>query len=1084
MLGTTVPLRQERIVAVVQNEGAARLARLGRLRRALPVAGQGALGAVVCGLWLGLASPSLQLLPGIGGLADESIEISLQSAMLGIEDGSGRPDGRNALAAADVLGLSFAAELLADVPARAVPANGIVRLDPSAARLAAALSAPDEGPAAEPVARTPQPVAPTAAGPPPAAQRSTDAPTRPEPAPPAPVAPTPSAPAGPAPAPKPDPVVVPPPAPSPGVQEIEFASQPPAALVAGDLYEVAATSSSGVPVALSVGGDDGVCSLSGTKVIFHRAGTCVVIAKLPGTARLAAAERRQLLQVGRAAQTVAFTSAPPSAAQAGGTYEAAAASSTGLPVTLAASGACSLRDGRVRLDGPGLCTVHAEQAGDEAYAPASAEQSFSVALAPVIRLSQSIAFTSTPPSGAAWGNPGYAVSAAASSGLPVALSLAASSAGVCSLAGGLVSLDGVGTCTILADQGGSSSWLPADQVEQSFTVGKASQTVSISSPAPSDARFEGADYAVSASASSGLPVSFSLAASSAGVCSLSGSTVSMTGVGTCTVRADQAGDGSYEAAAQAQQSFTVAKATQSVSFSSAAPSDARFGGADYAVSASASSGLPVALSLAPASAGVCSLSGSTVSMTGVGTCTILADQAGDGSYEAAAQAQQSFAVAKASQTVSFTSSAPSDARFGGAPYAVSASASSGLPVALSLAASSAGVCSLSGSTVSMTGVGTCTVRADQAGNGSYEAATQAQQSFAVAKATQTVSFTSSAPSAAVVGGATYAVSASASSGLPVSFGIAPASAGVCSLSGSTVSMTAGGTCTILADQAGNGSYEAATQAQQSFAVAKASQTVTFTSTAPSGAVVGGATYAVSASASSGLTVSFSIAPASAGVCSLSGSTVSMTAGGTCTILADQTGNGSYEAATQAQQSFAVAKASQTVTFTSTPPSGAVYGGAPYVVSASASSGLPASFSLDPASAGTCSLSGSTVSMTGVGTCTVRADQAGNGSYEAAAQAQQSFAVAKAPQTITFTSTPPVVDEDVYFYNVTATATSGLSVGFSTPSSGVCAVFGAWVWFYGNGTCLVWADQAGDANWAPAPRATQSILVTGKGGDGD
>jgi large repetitive protein len=78
----------------------------------------------------------------------------------------------------------------------------------------------------------------------------------------------------------------------------------------------------------------------------------------------------------------------------------------------------------------------------------------------------------------------------------------------------------------------------------------------------------------------------------------------------------------------------------------------------------------------------------------------------------------------------------------------------------------------------------------------------------------------------------------------------------------------------------------------------------------------------------------------------------------------------------------------------------------------------------------------------------------------------------------------VVDEDVYFYNVTATATSGLSVGFSTPSSGVCAVFGAWVWFYGNGTCLVWADQAGDANWAPAPRATQSILVTGKGGDGD
>jgi large repetitive protein len=128
----------------------------------------------------------------------------------------------------------------------------------------------------------------------------------------------------------------------------------------------------------------------------------------------------------------------------------------------------------------------------------------------------------------------------------------------------------------------------------------------------------------------------------------------------------------------------------------------------------------------------------------------------------------------------------------------------------------------------------------------------------------------------------------------------------------------------------------------------------------------------------------------------------------------------------------------------------------------------------------CSLSGSTVSFTGVGTCTLRADQAGNANWAAAPQATQSFAVAKAPQSITFTSTPPTVDGSVYLYNVSATATSGLSVDFGTTTSGVCSVIGSWVWFHGDGTCLVHADQAGDANWAAAPRQTQSILVTGHG----
>jgi hypothetical protein len=65
------------------------------------------------------------------------------------------------------------------------------------------------------------------------------------------------------------------------------------------------------------------------------------------------------------------------------------------------------------------------------------------------------------------------------------------------------------------------------------------------------------------------------------------------------------------------------------------------------VTAAASSGLPVTLAIEPSSAGVCSISGSSVSLTGAGTCAIDANQAGSGEYEPAPQAQQSFAVAAA-----------------------------------------------------------------------------------------------------------------------------------------------------------------------------------------------------------------------------------------------------------------------------------------------------------------------------------------------------------------------------------------------------------------------------------------------------
>jgi large repetitive protein len=182
-----------------------------------------------------------------------------------------------------------------------------------------------------------------------------------------------------------------------------------------------------------------------------------------------------------------------------------------------------------------------------------------------------------------------------------------------------------------------------------------------------------------------------------------------------------------------------------------------------------------------------------------------------------------------------------------------------------------------------------------------------------------------------------------------------------------------------------------------------------------------------------------------------------------------------------QQSFSIATpppAAQTISFTSTAPGAAVYGGAAYTVSAAATSGLPVTFTAGPSSAGVCTVSGSTVTIVGVGTCSVNANQGGSGSYLAAPQVQQSFTIARAPQTIAITSTPPPVDKHSPPYTITATATSGLAVTFSiAPSSAsICSISGSSVSFKKQGDCIVRGNQAGNANYLPAPQVQQVITV--------
>jgi hypothetical protein len=351
-------------------------------------------------------------------------------------------------------------------------------------------------------------------------------------------------------------------------------------------------------------------------------------------------------------------------------------------------------------------------------------------------------------------------------------------------------------------------------------------------------------------------------------------------------------------------------------------------------------------------------------------------------------------ITKHAQAISFSSTAPSSPNIGSV-YVMAASATSGLPVSFSIDGSStAGACSVSAGTVSFTGAGTCVIDANQAGNGTYLSAPQKQQTVEVVKDSQTISFTSTAPTKPAIGGK-YKVEATAGSGLPVSFSIDGSStAGACSVSAGTVSFTGAGTCVIDANQAGNGTYLPAPQKQQTVEVVKASQTITFTSTPPSPAIFGG-TYTPSATGgASGNPVTFSIDPSSgSGACSISAGTVSFTGVGLCVIDANQAGSANYVPAPEVQQSFSITKASQTITFTSTPPSPALFGGTYTPSATGGASGNPVTFSIDSSStAGACWILNGKVSFIGPGSCVVDANQAGNANYNAAPKKQQSFSI--------------------------------------------------------------------------------------------
>jgi hypothetical protein len=166
-------------------------------------------------------------------------------------------------------------------------------------------------------------------------------------------------------------------------------------------------------------------------------------------------------------QTVAFTSTAPVPSVVGHTYRPTAAATSDLPAAItldSTSHGCTIAAGLVTFTAVGTCVIDADQAGNSVYGKAPrVKQPITV-----VKASQTITFTSAVPSPALV-EATYQPSATSSSGLAVAITKDAVSTG-CSIADGVVTFTGAGTCVIDGNQAGNAGFAAAVQVQQSFTV--------------------------------------------------------------------------------------------------------------------------------------------------------------------------------------------------------------------------------------------------------------------------------------------------------------------------------------------------------------------------------------------------------------------------------------------------------------------------------------------------------------------------------------------------------------------------------------------------------------------------------------
>ena len=584
-----------------------------------------------------------------------------------------------------------------------------------------------------------------------------------------------------------------------------------------------------------------------------------------------------------------------------------------------------------------------------------------------------------------------------------------------------------GTDSLTATYPATGNFATSTSSASSITVSQATQTITF---APIASRpYGSAPFAVTASSSAGTNYPVTITVQS-GPAMISGGTVTLTGAGTVALQASQAGDANYSAATPVVQSFQVTPAPLTVTANNASRA---FGAANPTFSGTVTG----------------AVNGDTFTESFTTTATTTSAV---GSYPivpavtGAKIANYTVTIVNGALTVTGASttttlSAPGSAAYG-ASVALTATVAStaGTPggvVTFYSGSTALGTGTLNGGgvatlTTTTLPVGTDSLTAAYAATGNFGASTSAASSITITTATQTITF---APIASrPYGSAPFAVTATSSSGssYPVTITV---QSGPAVINGGIVTVTGAGTVVLLATQAGNSNYNAAT-ATQSFQVTPAPLTVTASNAtrmfgaanpAFSGTITGAVgsdsfseSFTTTATASSNVG-SYPIVPAVTGA-QLANYTVSIV-NGTLTVTGVAT------------------------TTTLTAPSGSNYGASvtltATVASASGTPGGTVTFLSGSTAIGMGTLNGS-----GVATLSTAALPAGSDAVTASYAASGNFAASASPATIQVTPAATTTS-----LSAPSNAAVGASVTLTATVTSTAGMPAGSVTFYNGSTSL-------------------------------
>jgi hypothetical protein len=288
--------------------------------------------------------------------------------------------------------------------------------------------------------------------------------------------------------------------------------------------------------------------------------------------------------------------------------------------------------------------------------------------------------------------------------------------------------------------------------------------------------------------------------------------------------------------------------------------------------------------------------------------------------------------------------------------------------------------------------------------------------------------------------------------------------------------TAAGTRTIRATYAGRVGFDGSTvTATQTVGIG--TQTITFSSPAEAASITyspGGTVPLVATGGNSGLPVTFTTTtPATCGV---SGNTLNIAAAGACVILANQAGNANYDPAPPVTRNVTIARANQTITFTQPGPGAQPFGATFQVAATGGGSGNPVVFVETTPSV--CIVSGTTVTPQAIGTCTIRAQQAGsNPNYNAATPVLRDITISRGAGTLGFPAQGPFPLSGGNFTLAFTPGPSTAQVTFVSLTPNICTrVSGAVFTPVAVGVCVISGTHEEDAFYLASPTVKRDITI--------